>query len=315
MPWSAWDDSQAVLRMYGQRKDDPKEIHYDSYSCRSVAHASRAMFSIDSDFSHGSGVEDGQTMRVNLGVSELFVTFRVKPSDKFRREKEDIHSEISVSIAQATLGGEVKVPGIYEDHVLQVEEILSRWSDVTKFPWNQIPAGTQSHQRFRLAGKGVKRLQGSGTGDHYVHVKIKIPTYVSHHLHQYFLHDPHSLFRKLTSEQKELILSLSKLDKEVEGSVNGSTQSKPGKQSLFDRSQWWTIYVLEAPAKEQEGFFKKLKKAIFDWRRSSLYAWMCRPICVCQITAPLFLLIFLSVRSLFSPRKTWSSALVLVLMF
>lgn len=110
-----------MLRMYRQRKDDTKEIYYDSYSCRSVAHARREMFFIDWDFSVGLGVEDGQTMRVNLGVSELFVTFRVKPSDKFRREKEDIHSEISVSIAQATLGGEVKVPGIYEDHVLQVK--------------------------------------------------------------------------------------------------------------------------------------------------------------------------------------------------
>jgi DnaJ family protein A protein 3 len=59
-------------------------------------------------------------MRVNLGVSEVFVTFRVKSSDKFRREKEDIHSEINVSVAQATLGGSIKVPGIYEDHVLEV---------------------------------------------------------------------------------------------------------------------------------------------------------------------------------------------------
>jgi DnaJ-class molecular chaperone len=60
-------------------------------------------------------------MRVNLGSSEVFVTFRVKTSDKFRRDKEDIHSEVNVSIVQATLGGAIKVPGIYEDHLLQVE--------------------------------------------------------------------------------------------------------------------------------------------------------------------------------------------------
>jgi DnaJ family protein A protein 3 len=103
-------------------------------------------------------VEDGQAMRVNLGVSEVFVTFRVKPSERFRRDREDIHSDINISIAQATLGGVVKVPGIFEDQVLQ------------------IPPGTQSHQRFRLTGKGIKRLNSPGTGDHYVHVKIKIPT-------------------------------------------------------------------------------------------------------------------------------------------
>ena len=115
-----------MLRMFGQGKDDTEEIHHHSHSCWLVAQPSRVTFSIDADFSLRSGVEDGQTMRVNLGVSELFVTFRVKPSDKFRREKEDIHSEISVSIAQATLGGEVKVPGIYGDHVLQVTWSLRR---------------------------------------------------------------------------------------------------------------------------------------------------------------------------------------------
>ena len=65
-------------------------------------------------------MEDGQIMRVNLGISELFVTFRVKPSETFRRDKEDIHSDVNISISQATLGGAVKVPGIYENHVLQV---------------------------------------------------------------------------------------------------------------------------------------------------------------------------------------------------
>jgi DnaJ family protein A protein 3 len=69
------------------------------------------------------GVEDGQTMRVNLGSSEVFITFRVKSSEKFRRDKEDIHSEVNVSIVQATLGGAIKVPGIHEDHVLQVREM------------------------------------------------------------------------------------------------------------------------------------------------------------------------------------------------
>jgi len=66
------------------------------------------------------GVEDGQTMRINLGSSEVFITFRVKTSEKFRRDKEDIHSEVNLSIVQAILGGAIKVPGIYEDHLLQV---------------------------------------------------------------------------------------------------------------------------------------------------------------------------------------------------
>ncbi len=59
-------------------------------------------------------------MRVSLGSSEIFVTFRVKTSEKFRRDKEDIHSEVNLSVVQAILGGAIKVTGIYEDHLLQV---------------------------------------------------------------------------------------------------------------------------------------------------------------------------------------------------
>lgn len=69
-------------------------------------------------------MEDGQTMRANLGSSEVFITFRVKSSEKFRRDKEDIHSDVNLSITQAILGGAVKVPGIHEDHVLQVRKTL-----------------------------------------------------------------------------------------------------------------------------------------------------------------------------------------------
>jgi DnaJ homolog subfamily A member 3 len=105
-----------------------------------------------------AGVEDGQTMRINVGNSEIFVTFKVTSSTRFKREREDVHTDESISISQAILGGSIKVKGIYEDHILKV------------------PAGTQSHQRFRLTGKGIKRVHTSGYGDHYVHIKIKIPT-------------------------------------------------------------------------------------------------------------------------------------------
>jgi len=105
-----------------------------------------------------AGVEDGQTMRMNLGKQELYITFKVAPSKLFRRDKEDVHSDVAISLSQAVLGGTIRVKGIYDDHNLNV------------------PSGTQSHQRFRLSGKGIKRIHTSGYGDHYVHIKIKIPT-------------------------------------------------------------------------------------------------------------------------------------------
>jgi DnaJ family protein A protein 3 len=105
-----------------------------------------------------AGVEDGQTMRINVGKQEVFITFKVASSTIFRREHEDVHSDISISISQAILGGSAKIKGIYEDHTLK------------------IPSGTQSHQRFLLSGKGIKRVHSAGYGDHYVYIKIKVPT-------------------------------------------------------------------------------------------------------------------------------------------
>lgn len=52
-------------------------------------------------------------------------------------------------------------------------------------PFDQIPAGTSSHARICLTGKGLKRVNGRGIGDHYVSIKILTP-------------------KRLTSEQKKL---------------------------------------------------------------------------------------------------------------
>lgn len=52
--------------------------------------------------------------------SVVYVTFNVAPSLKFRREGDDIHCDVEISIAQAVLGGTVKVPGIVQDTFVQV---------------------------------------------------------------------------------------------------------------------------------------------------------------------------------------------------
>jgi DnaJ-class molecular chaperone len=45
--------------------------------------------------------------------------------------------------------------------------------------YSQIPAGTSSHTRIRLVGKGIARQSSYGNGDFYVHVKIKMPRRVN----------------------------------------------------------------------------------------------------------------------------------------
>lgn len=66
--------------------------------------------------------------------------------------------------------------------------------------------GTSSHTRIRLNGKGLKKPTGSGTGDHYVHIKIAIP-------------------KKLTEKQKELVKSYATLEQGTPGTIHGLSSS------------------------------------------------------------------------------------------
>lgn len=104
-----------------------------------------------------AGVDDGQSLRMKVGNKELYITFRVARSNYFRRDGFDIHSEIEISLYQALLGGSIDVQGLHDNSTIQ------------------IAPGTPSHTRIRLADKGISRVNSYGKGDHYVHIKIKVP--------------------------------------------------------------------------------------------------------------------------------------------
>ena len=114
-----------------------------------------------------AGVSDGMSMRLegkgaagyNGGPNgDLYVHVRVKKHEDFQREGDDIYLEIPISITQAVLGDSIEVPTVYGNVTLK------------------IPAGTQSHTKFRLRGKGAKNVRSKINGDQYVTVKIEIPT-------------------------------------------------------------------------------------------------------------------------------------------
>jgi DnaJ-class molecular chaperone len=48
------------------------------------------------------------------------VTVRVEESDYFRREGNDVHTDVDVSLSQAILGGIVRIQGLYEDLNLRI---------------------------------------------------------------------------------------------------------------------------------------------------------------------------------------------------
>ncbi len=98
----------------------------------------------------GSGVGGG-------GPGDLYVSIKVRPHPMFWREDADIYTEGPITIYEAVLGGSIDVPTL-EGHAKM-----------------NVPAGTESGQKFRLKGKGAPITGKRGTGDQYVVVKIVPP--------------------------------------------------------------------------------------------------------------------------------------------
>jgi molecular chaperone DnaJ len=112
------------------------------------------------------GVEDGTRIRFAGGgeagpfggpAGDLYVVLHVKDHPFFAREGNDLHCVIPISVAQAALGAELRVPTMDGEHTLRV------------------PDGTQPGTTFRVRGKGVPVLNGHGKGDLYVEVRVQIP--------------------------------------------------------------------------------------------------------------------------------------------
>ena len=52
--------------------------------------------------------------------------FQVARSKIFRREGADVHSDVTISLTQAILGGTIRIPGIYGDILLSVSHLVIR---------------------------------------------------------------------------------------------------------------------------------------------------------------------------------------------
>lgn len=90
-------------------------------------------------------------------AGDLYVTVHVQPHPTYRRQGDDLHLVIPIGIHEAVLGGVVDVPSLEGPVSLR------------------IPAGTQSGQQFRIAGRGAPRAAG-GRGDLMTEVRIVLPT-------------------------------------------------------------------------------------------------------------------------------------------
>jgi molecular chaperone DnaJ len=113
-----------------------------------------------------AGVDNGSTLRLaGRGAAgqrggptgSLFVHLVVTPDPRFEREGDNLHTTLTIGVAQAALGTEVEVETLEANHPVVVR------------------GGTQHGFVERIRGEGVPHLRGRGRGDLFVHVLVETP--------------------------------------------------------------------------------------------------------------------------------------------
>lgn len=127
-----------------------------------------------------AGVKEGSRIRVsgegNPGISggpngHLYLVVHMAPDPRFRREGDDLYTDVDVPVTTLALGGEVGVP------------TLNGRVTVT------VPPESQNGRSLRLAGQGMPRLRANGKGNLYVKLIAVLPRNLSD--------EQRSLFEKL----------------------------------------------------------------------------------------------------------------------
>ena len=105
------------------------------------------------------GVKGGGRVRVpgkgepgEGGSGDLYIITEVQPHRYLRRVDNDIYVDVPITIKEAVLGADIKVPAI--DGMTTIK----------------VPPGIRSGQRLRIKGKGV--YVAGGRGDEYVIIQI-----------------------------------------------------------------------------------------------------------------------------------------------
>lgn len=128
-----------------------------------------------------AGVYDGQQIKLkshgNAGMNggpngDLFITFNIAEDPLFKRNGDDLETEITIDLYTALLGGEVMIPTLNNQVKLKVKSV------------------TQPNTRVRLKGKGFPVYKKEGQfGDLFVTYKVDFP-------------------KELNDKQKELVEQL-----------------------------------------------------------------------------------------------------------
>jgi len=147
------------------------------------------------------GVNDGTKIRLagkgeagSRGSSngDLYLFINVSSHNLFKRSDENLFFECPISIADAALSTTIEIPTI-DGGKAKIK----------------IPEGTQNGKQFRLKGKGMPYMRGSGYGDLYVQINTEVPV-------------------SLNKEQKELLEKFREIENE---------KSNPSIKKFFQKAK------------------------------------------------------------------------------
>jgi molecular chaperone DnaJ len=123
-----------------------------------IAHTETVDVRIPPGARHGSRLRvpgKGNAGSMGAPSGDLYITTRVEEHPYFRREGDDIHIRVPVTVWEAGLGAKIEVPTIDGRTLLK------------------IPQGTHSGQKFRLREKGVFNARTNQRGDQIVEAAIQ----------------------------------------------------------------------------------------------------------------------------------------------
>jgi molecular chaperone DnaJ len=124
-----------------------------------------------------AGVEEGMQLKVsgkgndapgNSVPGDLLVAIETKEHDTLKREGDNLHYDLYISISDAVLGTSKEIDTVGGKVRIKLEP------------------GIQSGKILRLRGKGINNLNGYGSGDLLVHVNVWTPKEMSKEQREFF---------------------------------------------------------------------------------------------------------------------------------
>ncbi len=125
------------------------------------------------------GIQDGQQLKISgKGApgyqggprGDLYITVKILPHERFRRQGDDLYTEITVDLYTAVLGGEVMLT------TLDGKKVKLK-----------VPPGTQPGTTLKLRKLGMPKYRSpKQRGDLYVKINVQIPTRLTDEERQLF---------------------------------------------------------------------------------------------------------------------------------